>query len=129
METQKELPKEHAALQVSGCRDCLSLLFVLEDSGNNTACGVNRWRILKEEVERLRIIRDCEGEINWWSCTLPSRREVHGSSARVREALTLLPSGRRRPKIWEMETCPCLGSWTNPLLASLAFSGALTEQI
>lgn len=32
---------------VSGCRECLSLLLLLEDSGNNIACDVNRWRILK----------------------------------------------------------------------------------
>lgn len=32
---------------------------------------------LKEELKRLRVIRECEGEIDWWSCTLPSRREMH----------------------------------------------------
>ena len=29
---------------------------------------------LKEEVERLRSIQECEREINWWSGTLPSPR-------------------------------------------------------
>ena len=29
---------------------------------------------LKEEVERLRNIRECEREIDWWSSTLPSLR-------------------------------------------------------
>jgi len=29
---------------------------------------------LKEEVERLRSIWECESEIDWWSCTLSSLR-------------------------------------------------------
>lgn len=38
---------------------------------------------------------------------------VDGSSARLRVALTLLLSGRRRPKSWGMETCPCSGTQKN----------------
>jgi len=29
---------------------------------------------LKEEVERLRSIQECEREIDWWSHSLPSLR-------------------------------------------------------
>ena len=32
---------------------------------------------LKEEVERLRTIRECEQELDWWSNALPCLRERH----------------------------------------------------
>lgn len=41
--------------------------------------------------------------------SIQERNAVDGSSGRVRVALTLLPSGKRRLKSWGMETCPCLG--------------------
>lgn len=36
--------------------------------------------------------------------SIQERNAVDGSSARLRAALTLLPSGRKRPKSWGMET-------------------------
>ena len=36
---------------------------------------------LKEEVERLRSIRACEQEIDWWSNSLPYLRERHQSDS------------------------------------------------
>jgi len=49
---------------------------------------------LTEEVERLRSIRDCEREIDWWSCTLPSLRPRQQEAA-PREAEDPLPSCHR----------------------------------
>ena len=34
--TQTELPRKHAAVQVQGCRECLSLSVLLEGTGDNT---------------------------------------------------------------------------------------------
>jgi len=63
--TQTEVPHKHTAVQVSGCRECLSLAFVPEDSRDNSCvwCDlVNDLLILvaelKEEVERLKRIRN-----------------------------------------------------------------------
>ena len=67
------LPKD-AAVQVSGCRECLSLLLPTEGSGNSTCVRCEQVEDLlsmvaelKEEVERLRTIRESEQEIDWWS--------------------------------------------------------------
>jgi len=49
---------------------------------------------LKEEVERLRSIRECEREIDWWSCTLPSLRQKQQEAA-PRKAENPLPSCHR----------------------------------
>jgi len=77
--TQTEVPHKHTAVQVSGCRECLSLALVPEDNRDN--CCVQCDQVndllslvaeLKEEVERLRSIRGCEREIDRWSRTLPS---------------------------------------------------------
>lgn len=65
MQAQTELPRKHAAAQVSDCRECLSLLLLLEDSGNDTCMWWERAKGLKEEVERPRSIRECKGEIAW----------------------------------------------------------------
>lgn len=77
METQTELPEKHTSVQVSGCRECLSLLSLLEDSGNDACLWCEQAEDLKENVEGLGSIRECEGKIDQWSCTLPSRRETH----------------------------------------------------
>ncbi|KFO98751.1 hypothetical protein N300_01915, partial [Calypte anna] len=71
------------AVQASGCVECLSLALAPEDnvSGvcvrceqvNDLLCLVAE---LKEDVERLRSIRDSESEIDWWSCTLSNPKEV-----------------------------------------------------
>ena len=77
MATQTELPRKHAAVQVLGCRECLSLSVLSEGSSdNNCVCCdqlddlISLVVELREEVERLRSIRDCEREIDWWSSTL-----------------------------------------------------------
>ena len=75
--TQMELPRKHAAVQVPGCKECLSLSVLLEGSSDSTCVRCNQLDDLlslvvelKEEVERLRSIRECEREIDWWSNTL-----------------------------------------------------------
>ena len=75
--TQMELPRKHAAVQVPGCRECLSLSILPEGSSDNTCVHCNQLddllslvAELREEVERLRSIRECEREIDWWSNTL-----------------------------------------------------------
>jgi len=72
--TQTEARPKHAAVQVSGCRECLSLLLPGEGSGNSTCVRCEQVEDLlsmvaelKEEVERLRTIRESEQEIDWWS--------------------------------------------------------------
>ena len=75
------LPK-NVAVQVSGYGDCLSLLLPGE-GGRDSAC-VRCERVdeliqlvveLKEEMQRLRAIRECEREIDWWSDSLACRRK------------------------------------------------------
>ena len=76
--TQTEVPHEHTAVQVSGCRECLSLALVPENSRDNSCVRCDQVNDLlslvaelKEEVEWLRSIRECEREID---CSLPSLR-------------------------------------------------------
>ena len=81
---QTDCPLKNAAVQVSQCRECLSLLLPSE-SGRDTVCVrceqvdglVSLVAELKEEVERLRAIRECEQEIDWWSNSLPGLKERH----------------------------------------------------
>jgi len=49
---------------------------------------------LKEEVERLRSIRECEREIDWWGSTLPSLRQKQQEAAQ-QNAENPLPSCHR----------------------------------
>jgi len=79
--TQTEAPCKDTAVQVSGCRECLSLVLVPEDSRNNSCVWCDEvndllslMAELKEELERLRSIRECEREIDWWSHFLASPR-------------------------------------------------------
>lgn len=72
-------------------------MIISDDSRDNTyvLCDqvddlLNLVAELKEEVERLKSIKECEREIDWWSHTLPSLREMQWMEAQqVREALTL----------------------------------------
>ena len=73
VETQTEVPLQHASAQVSGCGECQSLAFAVLGEGDSTCvrCGhVNDLLSLvvdlKEEVERLRSVKECEREIYWW---------------------------------------------------------------
>jgi len=96
--TQTEVPRKHTAVQVSGCRRCLSLVLVPEGSRDNGCVRCEQVNDLlslvaelKEEVERLRSIRECERKIDWWSCTLPSLRPRQWEAA-PQEAEDPLPS-------------------------------------
>ncbi|GAB0208855.1 hypothetical protein GRJ2_003351200 [Grus japonensis] len=83
--TQTELPQKHAATQLSGCRECLSLALA-EDGSSEIGCLrcdqvddlLSLVAELREEVERLRSIREAEREIDWWSQALPSLRQKQG---------------------------------------------------
>ena len=75
--TQTEGLPRNVAVQVSGCRECQSLLLLREDGKDATCVGCKQVDELlslvvelREEVERLRTIRECEREIDWWSDTL-----------------------------------------------------------
>jgi len=77
--THSELPHKQAAVQFSGYKECLSLSLVLEGSRQYVCVRCDRVddlltlvAELKEEGERLRSIRECEWEIDWWSHALPS---------------------------------------------------------
>lgn len=95
-------------------------MLVAEDRGKD-ACGqceqVDDLLCLvaeyKEEVDRLRSIRECKSEVDCWSHTLPSLREAQWMEAQqdLEEPPPLLPSvRRRRPKRWQrMESGPCSG--------------------
>ncbi|KFP06528.1 hypothetical protein N300_02212, partial [Calypte anna] len=71
------------AVQVSGCEECLSLVLALADSENKVCVRCEQVNDLlsmvaelKEEVERLRSIRESEKEIDWWSHTLSTTIEI-----------------------------------------------------
>jgi len=98
MRTQTDAPHKHMAVQVSGCRECLSLALVPEDSRDNGCVRCDQVNDLlslvaelKEKVERLRSIRDCEREIDWWSPSLPSLSPRQQEAA-PQEAEDPLPS-------------------------------------
>jgi len=68
--TQTEVLHKHTAVQVSGCRENLSLALTPEDSRDNSCVWCDQMNDLlslvaqlKEEVERLSNIRECEREI------------------------------------------------------------------
>jgi len=89
---------KQAPVQVCGCRECLSLPLVSEGSRQNTCVRCDQVhdllslvQELKEEVERLRSIRECEREIDWWSHALPSPKQTQRMDA-SREAEDPLPS-------------------------------------
>jgi len=91
-------PRKDTAVQVSGCRECLSLVLVPEDSRDNCCVWCEQVNDLlslvaelKEEVERLRSIRECEREIDWWSRSLPSLRPRQQEAA-PQKAENPLPS-------------------------------------
>ena len=70
VETPTEVPKHDASVQVSGCSECQSLASVLGDSTCLRCDRLNHFLSvevdMKEEVKRLRSIRECEREIDWW---------------------------------------------------------------
>jgi len=86
---------------------------------------------LREEMERLRSIRECESEIDWWSSTLPSLRQRQQEAA-PQEAEDPRPSYHRaeRGDLRDGgETGHCSRWQANPLLALLTSPVALKQQI
>lgn len=72
--TQTEPPKKDTAVQVTGCRECLSQVLVPEDSAKYTWMWCEQVNYLlclvaelKQEVHRLRSITENKREIDWWS--------------------------------------------------------------
>ena len=72
--TQTEGLPRNVAVQVSSCRECQSLLLPREDGKVATCVRCEQVDELlslvvelREEVERLRTIRECEWEIDCWS--------------------------------------------------------------
>ncbi|KAK4827179.1 hypothetical protein QYF61_015141 [Mycteria americana] len=88
VEPGKGVEKVETGLHVSGCRECLGLsLFthgsradscVRCDQVDDLLCMVAE---LREEVERLRSIREAEKEIDWWCQALPPRDRNRSSSS------------------------------------------------
>ena len=78
VETQTEVPKQGASAQVSGCSECQSLAFAVLGDGDSTCVRCDQLNDLlslmvdlKEEVEKLRSLRECERETDCW-CQSPS---------------------------------------------------------
>ena len=79
-DTQTEIPKQDAGVQLSGCSECQSLALqafaALGEGGSNCVrCDQVNYLLrlvvdLKDEVERLRSIKECEREIDCWYQTL-----------------------------------------------------------
>jgi len=97
MATQMEGLPRNGTVQVSGCRECLSLLLPGEGGRHSTCVRCEQvdellslLGELKEEVQRLRTIRECEREIDWWSNSLVCQREgCQGDTPR--KVVDLLP--------------------------------------
>ena len=77
--SQAELPWEHAATEVSGCRVCPTPTPVLDGSSGHTCERCIQVEELPrfveelwEEENRLSSIRESEKEIVYWNRTLPS---------------------------------------------------------
>lgn len=93
MEAQTEVPRQHASnTQVCGCSECQSLAFAVQSDGDSACIRCDQLNDLlslvadpKEEGERLRRIRECEREIDWF---LPALRSRHPAEA---------PHGARHP--------------------------------
>ena len=80
--TQTDGLSRNVAVQVSCCRECLSLLLPGEGSRDSTCVRCEQVDELlslvvelKEEVQRLRTIRECERETDWWSDLMVCWRE------------------------------------------------------
>lgn len=68
-------PSKYIAVWLSGCSEFQSLSVMLDGSSgrydqvDDLLCAVAE---LQEEVGQLRNLRESEGKIDCWSCTLPS---------------------------------------------------------
>lgn len=88
VETQTEVQKQDASAQVSGCSECQSLTFAALGEGDSTCVRCDQLNDLlsqvadlKQEVERLRSIKECEREIDWWWQTQSAPRPWHLAEA------------------------------------------------
>ena len=110
--TQTDCPLKTAAVQVSGCRECLSLL--LPPAGDRETVCVRCEQVddlirlvaeLKEEVERLRVISliwECEREIDLWSDSLCGLKD-RGRGETPQMGWTPCPVAvGQREGIWEL---------------------------
>lgn len=96
--TQTEQLQEHARIQVSGCRACQSPALLSEGSRELSCVRCHQVgdvlslvAEMRDEVERLKGIRDSEEEIYWRNCTLPRLGQMHLPST-SQEAMDLPPS-------------------------------------
>ncbi|TRZ23994.1 hypothetical protein HGM15179_003166 [Zosterops borbonicus] len=85
---QTKFPQKQKAVQVSGGRECQRLALELDDSSDNSCVKCEQAddlfimvAVLREEVERLRRIRDPEEEIGWWSHSIPFLWQMHQPAA------------------------------------------------
>ncbi|KAJ7406635.1 hypothetical protein BTVI_64993 [Pitangus sulphuratus] len=85
----KKNTKKNAAVQITGCTECLSLALVPQDSVRGACIRCKQVNDLlylvaelKEEVEKLRTIREREREIDCWSHTLSTPKEVQQETAK-----------------------------------------------
>ena len=86
VETQTEVPKQDASAQVSGCSEFQSLAFAVLGERDSTCVRCDQLNDslvvdLNEEVERLRSIKECEREIDWWCQTLLAPRSWQPAKA------------------------------------------------
>ena len=84
VETQSEIPKQHASVQVSGCGKCQSLAFAVLGDGDSNCVRRDLLSLvvdLKEEVKRLRTIKECEREIDCWCQSLSALRSRQPAEA------------------------------------------------
>ena len=77
-----------ASVQVSGCSECQSLTFAVLGEGDSTCVRCDQLHDLlslvvdlKEEMERLRSIKECEKKIDWWCQTLSALRSWQPAEA------------------------------------------------
>ncbi|RMC20193.1 hypothetical protein DUI87_01039 [Hirundo rustica rustica] len=80
---QIEPSKKDVSVQTHSCPECLSLSVALGGAVEEACLQCEQVNDLlslvaelREEVERLRSIRESEMEIDWWSSALPSLREA-----------------------------------------------------
>lgn len=82
--TQTECPPKSMAIQVSSCSKFLSVLLLVKGSMDSICVRCEQVDNLlsmvvklKEEVERLRSIRECEQEIDLWGNSLLNLQKRH----------------------------------------------------
>lgn len=138
--SQAELRREHAATQVSGCRVCPAPMPGLKGSSEHTcgrcASGEELLSLvveLREEVSRLRIVRESEEETDYWNCTLLSLGQACQADRThdTENLLSSLPAGggdlRDRGRRGRMVASSCLTQQAHLVHDYLTFLGALVQ--